>query len=603
MPDKTTSTIPTIKIPSVVTVKDFAQKIDKPVAEIITVLLKNGFLASINETLDFETIALIADELEFNAVEEKINEQKVDVITPEQLAEILEQEKEADKDLQPRPPIVTILGHVDHGKTTLLDAIRKTKVVETESGGITQNITAYQVKVNNRLITFVDTPGHQAFSKMRARGGGLADISLLIIAADDGVRPQTKEVIKNLQDSKSPMIVVINKIDKPGANIEKVKGQLTEAGILLEKRGGKVPVVEISAKNKINIDELLETILLSADILKITANWERQALGIILESHLDQRRGALVTAIIKTGVLNEGDSIIAGAVMGTARQILDFNKKRIMKALPGSPITIIGLDNVCKAGSVLQVEESRSVAKKKTKRSRLEVAGNLLNTKVDVKRINESMEAEDLPKLNIILKADAGGSLEAIKQVLETVPQNEVLLNILSEKVGNITETDVQLATASEASIYGFKVVAPSLINQAAKKNKVEIKIFEVIYKMIDEIKEQLSDLLEPEIVRTDLGQMKVLAVFRTEKAKMIVGGKIIQGKVTKDSLLEIKRDEEIIGKGKITQLRHAQDNIEEVKKGMECGLTYLPEGGLVKIKEGDLLKFYLKEEKKRKIE
>ncbi|MEA3273185.1 MAG: translation initiation factor IF-2 [Patescibacteria group bacterium] len=601
MSEESTSTIPTIKIPSVVTVKDFAQKIDKPVSEIITVLLQNGFLASINETLDFETVALIADELEFKAVEEKINEQRVDVITPEQLAEILEQEKEA-KNLQLRPPIVTILGHVDHGKTTLLDAIRKTKVVETESGGITQNITAYQVKVKNRLITFVDTPGHQAFSKMRARGGGLADISVLIVAADDGVRPQTKEVIKNLQASKSPIIVAINKIDKPGANVEKVKGQLTEAGILLEKRGGKVPVVEISAKNKINIDELLETILLSADIIKITADWERTALGIILESHLDQRRGALVTAIIKTGTLNEGDSIIAGDAIGTARQILDFNRKRILKASPGSPITIIGLDNICKAGSVLQVEESRTVAKKKTKRSQLEATGNLLNTKVDVKRINESMKTEDLPKLNIILKADAGGSLEAIKQVLETIPQDEVLLNILSEKVGNITETDIQLATASEASIYGFKVVAPSFIKQAAKKNEIEIKIFEVIYKMIDEIKEQLSDLLEPEIVRTDLGQMKVLAVFRTEKTKMIVGGKIIQGKVTKDSLLEIKRDEKIIGKGKITQLRHNQDNVEEGKKGMECGLTYSPEGEMTKIKEGDLLKFYLKEEKKRKI-
>ncbi len=592
----------TIEIPSTITVKAFAEKLEKPVPEIITALLKNGFLAGINETLDFETAALIADEFGFQTLEEKIDEKRVDILNPEQLAEILKQEKEKNENLQPRPPIVTILGHVDHGKTTLLDAIRKTKVVETESGGITQNITAYQVEIKNRLITFVDTPGHQAFSQMRARGEGLADISVLIVAADDGVKSQTKEVIKNLQKDKAPMIVAINKIDKPGANVEKVKGQLADAGILLEKRGGKIPVVEISAKNKINIEELLETILLLADILKITADWKRKALGVILESHLDQRKGALATAIIKTGTLNEGDSIIAGDSTGTVRQILDFNKKRIIKAIPGSPITVVGLDNVCKSGSVLQVEESRRAARRKTRRSRLEMAGNLLNEKVSVKRINESMEEKDLPKLNIILKADAEGSLEAIKQILETIPRDEALLNILSEKVGNITETDVQLAMASGALIHGFKVMVPSSISQAAKKNGVVIKISDVIYKMVDEIKEQLSDLLEPEIIRTDLGRMKVLAIFRTEKAKMIIGGKITQGGVTKDSLLEIKRDKEIIGKGKVTQLKHGPKNIDEGKEGMECGLTYIPKDGMVKIKEGDSLIFYLEKEEKRKI-
>lgn len=591
-----------IEIPSVITVKDFAKILDKPVAEIITVLLKNGFLAGINETLDFETAALIADELGFKATEEKIDEKKVDIVSPEQLAEILKQEKEKNENLQLRPPIVTILGHVDHGKTTLLDTIRKTKVAESESGGITQNITAYQVEIKNRIITFVDTPGHEAFSKMRARGEGLADISVLIVAADDGVRSQTKEVIKKLQKDKAPMIVAINKIDKPEANVEKVKRQLADAGILLEKRGGKIPVVEISAKNKINIEELLETILLLADILKITANWNRKALGVILESHLDQRKGAIATAIIKTGVLHEGDTIIAGDSTGTVRQILDFNKKRIIKANPGSPITIIGLDNVCQSGSVLQVEESRRVARKKTRRSRLEMSSNLANEKVSVKRINESMEEKNLPKLNIILKVDAGGSLEAIKQIIETIPQDQAILNVLSEKVGNITEVDVQLAIASGASIYGFKVIAPSSISQAAKKNGVEIKISNVIYKMVDEIKEQLSDLLEPEIIRTDLGRMKVLAIFRTEKNKMIVGGKITQGKVTKDSLLEVKREKEIIGKGKVSQLKHEQKNVAEGQEGMEYGLTYLPLGKMIKIQAGDILQFYSEEEKKRKI-
>jgi translation initiation factor IF-2 len=590
-----------IPLPKVITVKEFSEKISQPVAEVIKVLLKNGFLASINETLDFETAALIASEFQLEVTEEILDEKKVDIITPEQLTDILTQE-EAGADLTERPPIITILGHVDHGKTTLLDTIRHAGVAQTEAGGITQHITAYQTKTQERVITFVDTPGHEAFSKMRRRGSQIADIAVLIVAADDGVKPQTKEVVANILSAKVPVIVAINKIDKPDANPERVKGQLTELGLLLEKRGGDVPCVEISAKQNIGINELLETIILLADVLKIKADPKRHALGLILESHLDQRKGAVATAIIKTGTLNEGDSVIAGEAAGTIKQILDYKNKRLIRALPGDPVTIIGMERVCKAGAVLQVAESKLDARKKTKQSRLSIAKELANKKANVKKINGPLKEENTQKLNIILKTDTEGSLEALRQVLEALPQTEVQLNILVGRVGNVTETDVQLAGTSQSIIYGFKTVVPEFVKQAGNKNKIEIKNFEVIYKMLDDVKEAMENLLPPEIIRTDLGKLEVLKVFRTEKSKMIVGGKIISGKAIKGAFLEIERNEEIIGKGKVEQLKRNQDAVEEVQEGQECGITYAPDGNFVKIAEKDKFKFYIEEAKKRKL-
>lgn len=592
----------TIKIPPVITVHEFSERIGKPVSEVIRVLLENGFLATINETIDFETASLIAGEFEIETEQEKLDEKKADILSPEQLGEILREEKDG-KNLTERPPIVTILGHVDHGKTTLLDAIRKTNVAAGESGGITQHITSYQVRAKGRTITFIDTPGHEAFSKMRARGADIADIAILIVAADDGVKPQTKEVIENLLAGKVPMVVAINKIDKPEANVERVKGQLTEFGVLLEKRGGDIPAVEISAKNKLNLDELLETVLLVADILKITADSDRKALGIILESHLDERKGVVATAVIKTGTLYEGDSIIAGDSYGTARQLLDYNGKRIIKALPSSPVTIIGFDTICKAGSVLQVEESKTSAKEKVKRFAMRLGDEAISQKANAKKIGAVEKEGKAATLNLIIKADAEGSLEAIRQILDALPQDEIQLNVLSQRVGNVTETDIQLAQTSHAIIYGFKNMIPGILDKAAKKNKVEVRIFDVIYKLIDDIKSEMSQLLPPDIIRTDLGKMKILAVFRTEKSKMIVGGKVTSGKVLKDALIEIFRGEELLGKGKISQLQHNKDVVEEVKEGMEAGITYAPQGNFVRIQEGDALKVYTEEKKLRKIE
>jgi translation initiation factor IF-2 len=600
-----------VSLPKLIVVKDFADKLEKPVSEVIKVLLDNGFLANINETLDFETASLIAMELGFEVKKEKLDEKKVDILTPNQLAEILSEEAKKGDNLKKRAPIVTILGHVDHGKTTLLDTIRKSNTVESESGGITQHITAYQVEVDvkekskvkgdKRKITFVDTPGHEAFSKMRERGSGIADLAILIVAADDGVKPQTKEVIENLQKGKVPFLVAINKIDKPGANPEMVKNQLAEAGVLLEQRGGDIPFVEISAKNKINIEDLLDTILLLADILDIKTNYERNALGIILESHLDQRMGAVATAIIKTGTLNQGDTVIADNVTGTVRRMENFNGKKKIKSLAGEPVTIVGLDKVCKAGAVLQVEENKVTARQKAKRLSLDKEAAFLS-KADVKKINEE-DKQELPKLNIILCSDVEGSIEAIEQILQTIPNDQVELNILNKKVGNITESDLQLAQTSNAIIYGFKVNFPEILRQTAEKNKVKVKIFEVIYDLTNDVKKEMTELLEPEIIREDIGTLEVLAIFRTEKNKMIIGGKITEGKVLKNAFLEIYRSKELLGQGKVESLKHNQDEVEEVKAGTECGITYAPQRKMVKIEEKDILKFYIEREEKRKID
>ncbi|MBD3244714.1 MAG: translation initiation factor IF-2 [Candidatus Moranbacteria bacterium] len=590
-----------IKLPSIITVKEFAKLIDKPVSEVIKVLMENGFLANINETLDFETASLIAGEFGLETQEEKIDEKKVDLITPDQLAEILKEEKQKDENLEKRPPIVTILGHVDHGKTSLLDTIRKTETAAQEAGGITQHITAYQVKFKEKTITFVDTPGHEAFKQMRARGAGIADIAILIVAADDGVKPQTKEVIDNLKDSQLPIVVAINKIDKPQAKVEMVKSQLAEAGVMLEKRGGQVPAVEISAKNNINIEELLETILLLADVNEIKADYNRKALGIILESHLDPRKGPVATAIIKTGVLNQGDQILAQDVTGTARQILDYKGKRILSALPGSPVVIIGLNEVCKAGSVLQIEESRSLAKKKAKRIKLDYVSEVAKQQASVKKLNQE-ENEELKKINIIIKVDVEGSLEAIKQIIDSIDQTEILVNVLVAKVGSITETDVQLAMTSNAIIYGFKTSIPDPIMQTAQKNQVKVKIFDIIYKLIEDLKEEMTERLEPEIVRNELGRLKVLEIFRTEKTKMIVGGRVTEGKVINKAQFDIIRNKEKIASGVVEELRHNQDQVNEVKAGMECGITYVAKNKFSKIEKGDVLEFFQLEEVKKKI-
>ena len=579
-----------IKVPQSVTVKKFSELLGLPVSQVMTELLKNKILATINEEIDYETAAVIAEDLGFQA-EQDLEVSEKDTITLEKLIDICRREKESGKSLQPRPPVVTILGHVDHGKTTLLDTIRKTNVVAGEAGGITQHIRAYQVKKKGHVITFIDTPGHEAFSAMRERGVSIADIAVLVVAADDGVRPQTKEVIEYLKEKKIPTIVAINKIDKPEANIQRVKQELADNGILLEEWGGQVMNTEISAKKNLGIDDLLERILLLAEVEDFRSDTKRDGLAVILESHLDPKIGPIAIALVKTGTLKIGQDVVAGGSFGRIRKMEDYAGRNLTSAGPSTPTMIMGLNSAPQTNDILQVMSGKSVARLKSK----ELAGKLGSAKA--RSGKQKMEEGETKKFNLVLKADVQGSLEAVEQILATIKSDEIAIEYIGTGVGNITESDVKLAESAGAKIYGFNVEITPVAKRLAEASGTQIKSFKIIYELVQDVKNKMAELLPPEIVREDLGRLNVLAIFKTGKHDMIVGGRVTEGKIIKKSLIEIKRGDEIIGKGKLTNLQQNKANVEEVGQGNECGITF--EGDL-KIKEGDTLIVYKEEEKKR---
>lgn len=579
-----------IEIPNIVTVKRLSELLDLPVSKIITELMRNKIIASINEEIDFDTASIIAEDLGFETKEEEraLSEEQM---TLEKLVEICKKEKEKGENLKQRAPIVTILGHVDHGKTTLLDTIRKANVVASEAGGITQHISAYQVKKKGQLITFVDTPGHEAFSAMRERGVSIADIAVLVVAADDGVRPQTKEVIEYLKNKKIPTVVAINKVDKPEANVQRAKQELAENGILLEGWGGDVICAEVSAKKNIGIDDLLESVLLVAEVEEFKADFKRDALGVVLEAHLDPQKGPVATVLVKTGTLKTGQDIISGTAWGRVRKMEDFAGRSLDQAIPSTPVTIMGLNNVPNVNDILQVVSGKSIARSKSK--------ELEKSLEQKKGVKKSEGSEEIKKLNVILKSDVQGSLEALEQIIKEIKSDEVAVEFISTGVGNITESDVKMAQSANAVIFGFNVVATSVAKRIAENNGIEIKTYRIIYELIEELKKMMADLLPPEIVRTDLGRLKVMAIFKTGKRDMIVGGRVIEGKMIKGENIEVKRDGEIVGKGKLSNLQQNKQNTSEVNQGNECGITY---DGSVKIKEGDLLICYKEEVVKRKL-
>jgi translation initiation factor IF-2 len=584
----------TVKIPQSVTVKKFSDILGLSISQVMTELIKNKILATINEEIDFETASIIAEDLGF-IVEKDMETSDSESLTLEKLIEICKKEKESGKNLQPRSPIVTILGHVDHGKTTLLDTIRKTSVATGEAGGITQHISAYQVKKKGKIITFIDTPGHEAFSAMRERGVNIADIAVLVVAADDGVRPQTKEVIEYLKDKKIPTVVAINKIDKPEANIQKIKQELADNGILLEQWGGDVLSAEISAKKNIGVDDLLDSILLDAEVEDFKADSKRDGLAVILESHLDPQKGPVATALVKTGTLKVGQDITAGASWGRIRKMEDFLGKNLISAGPSMPVTIIGLNNTSKTNDIIQVASGKAAARSISMGAKEK--NNSAKEKLSKQKIYNKIDEEKIKKIKIILKADVQGSLEAIQQILSTIKSDTVAIDYLELGVGNITESDVKAAGNSEAYILGFNVEATPVAKRLAAGNLVQIKTYNVIYELVEEVKKLIIALLPTEIERTDIGNLKVLAVFKTGKNDMIVGGRVTDGKMIKGSLIEIKRDSEIIGNGKMANLQQNKINVDEVKQGNECGITF---EGNVKIKEGDTLICYKEEEKKK---
>ncbi len=584
-----------IKIPAVITVKKFGEVLNLPVSSVITELMKNGILATINEQIDFETASILAQDMGY-IVEEEILEEG-EKMTLEKLLELLKKEKESGENLQSRPPVVTILGHVDHGKTTLLDTIRKTNVAAKESGGITQHINAYQVKKKGKLITFVDTPGHQAFSAMRERGVSIADIAVLVVAADDGVRPQTKEVIEYLLAKKIPTIVAINKIDKPEANIQRVKKELGDNGILLEDWGGQVLSAQVSAKKNIGIDDLFENILLLMEVEDFRANQKRSALGIVLESHLDPQKGPVATVLIKTGTLKEGQDIIAGGAYGRVRRIEDFTGKRLPEASPSTPISLIGLNTTSNTNDILQVASSKSVAKARSSEIGQTHGQTDQGGQLSAQKIYKTIADEKIKKLNIILKADVQGSLEAIGQILGEIKSEEVAVDYIGTGIGNITESEVRLAQSTGAVLIGFNVETTPVAKRMAETGQVEIKIYKIIYELVADIKNRLVEMLPPEIERVDFGKLKVLAIFKTGKKDMIIGGKVTSGKVVQGSLVEVLRNSQVIGKGSLANLQQNKVDIDEVKEGFECGITF---SGETKIKEGDSLAFYKEDVKKK---
>ncbi|HEU0050693.1 MAG TPA: translation initiation factor IF-2 [Patescibacteria group bacterium] len=591
-----------VVLPAVVTVRDFAGLLNLPVTRVIQQLMKAGILASQNERIDFTTAAIIAEELGFQAKSEQANTEGASlemVQATDRLKTIMESEKK--EDLAPRPPVVVVMGHVDHGKTRTLDAIRKTHVMEGESGGITQHIGAYTVEKKGRKITFIDTPGHEAFTVMRSRGAKVADIAILVVAADDGVQPQTKEAINIIQAAKLPFVVALNKIDKPEADPNRVMGQLAEAGVVVESWGGKIPMAKISAKQGTGIDDLLDLVLLVADLEKdhIVANQHRLAAGTIIESHVDKGEGPVATVLVQTGTLHRNDFLgISGAAYGRVRAMRDWTGQPLDEATPGMPVKILGFKTAPAVGDIVEVPEDPSALEQKKLKSSRQVVETLTAAKVVT---GEQEETAKKTMLNVVLKTDVLGSLEALLGMLEKIKHDLVGVNVIQKGLGNITETDIESAANAKPSVvYGFNVTIPTTLESDARDKGVEVKLFKVIYHLFDDIVARLNALLPQELIVTPLGNAEVAAIFRTEPGKMILGAKVKEGKMIAGAKVRVWRGADPIGEGILESLQSGKSPVKEVGAGQECGLSFK---GKVKVLVGDRFEVYMEESKTRKIE
>lgn len=588
-----------LTLPSFIIVRDFAGRLDLPVTKVIQQLMKAGILATQNERLDFDTASIIAEELGFKATPEANKDENVveSVQAGDRVKEILENEKSEDS--VARPPIVVVMGHVDHGKTKTLDAIRSTNVMGGEAGGITQHIGAYQVVKKDRNITFIDTPGHEAFTVMRSRGAKVADIAILVVAADDGVQPQTKEAINIIQAAKLPFIVALNKIDKADADPDRVLAQLAENNVTTEAWGGKVPLVKISAKTGQGIDELLDMILLVADLNadKIVANPNRHAAGTIIEAHVDKGEGPVATVLVQTGTLKRNDHLgIAGAAYGRVRAMRDWNGKTLDDAPPGTPVKILGFKVAPAVGDILEVpEDPKTLEVKKVKTSH-QVASQMTATKV----VSDEEQTNKKKTLNVVLKCDVLGSLEALLGMFEKIRHDDVGVEVIQKGLGNVTEGDITRAENSQPSVvYGFNVVPTPQAASLARDKNVELKEFKIIYDLFDDVVEKLNAMVPPEVIVTPLGNFETVAVFRTESGRMVVGGKVSDGKIVAGEKTRVWRGAEPIGEGIIESVQSGKQAVKEVHGGQECGLAYK---GKAKLQPGDRLEVYHEEVKDRKV-
>lgn len=578
-----------ITIPETITVKDLSTELKKTSGEIIKKLLGYGILATINNEVDFDTAFLIAGEFGVTA-------HKKEVVTDEDI--LFDDSEDKEEELKARPPVIVVMGHVDHGKTSLLDAVRSTNVIEGEAGGITQHIGAYKVEINGREITFLDTPGHEAFTAMRARGAQITDIAILVVAANDGVMPQTVEAINHAKAAGIPIIVAINKIDVEGANPDKVKQELAEYDLVSEEWGGDTIFVPISAKKRINIDNLLEMVLLVADMKELKANPNKQAKGVVIEAKLDKAKGPVATMLVQRGTLDIGDTILVGSVIGRIRTMTNDKGKKVKKAGPSTPVEITGLAEVPEAGETFYEVKDEKTAKHLMERRKRQARDKALNatTKVTLDDLFSQIEKGSLKQLNIIVKADVQGSVEAVKQSLEKLSNDEVAVKVIHANVGAITESDVTLANVSNAIIIGFNVRPQPLAKDMAEKEDVEIKTYSVIYNAIEDVEAAMKGMLDPVFKETIIGNAEVRQTFKISDVGIIAGCYVTNGKVARNAGVRVLRDNVVIHDGKLISLKRMKDDAKEVAKGFECGIQI---ENYNDIKEGDVIEAYIMEQVK----
>ena len=583
--EKKEDTIKQLILPDTLTIKELADKMKVQPSVVVKKLFMQGKIVTINQEIDYDTAEEIA--LEFNCICD--HEEKVDVI-----AELLKEDEEPEGSLVPRPPVVCVMGHVDHGKTSLLDAIRETHVTAKESGGITQKIGAYTVDVNGQSITFLDTPGHEAFTAMRMRGAQATDIAILVVAADDGVMPQTIEAINHAKAAEVEIIVAVNKIDKPNANVEKVKQELTEYGLISEDWGGSTTFVPVSAHTKEGIDELLDMILLTAEVNELKANPNRKARGIVIEAELDKGRGPVATILVQKGTLKVGDNVAAGASHGKIRAMVDDKGRRLREAGPSTPVEILGLSDVPNAGEIIMAfdsdKEARNVAETFISEGKKKLLDDTKH-KVSLDDIFEQIQAGNVKELCIIIKADVQGSVEAVKQSLVKLSNEEVVVKVIHGGVGNINESDVTLASASNAIIIGFNVKPDNQARIVAEREKVDLRLYTVIYNAIEDVEAALKGMLEPIYEEKVIGTAEIRQIFKASGVGNIAGCIVTEGRITRDSKLRVSRDGKQIYEGPIATLKHFKDEVKEVKAGTECGIVV---EGFNEIQEGGIFEAYI---------
>ncbi len=582
-----------IKVNSGSTVKDVAEYLGVAIPEVIKKLMQLGEMATLTQTLNDDAVQVLADEFD----------KKIEIVHAADEAADEPEFDDADEDLEPRPPVVTIMGHVDHGKTSLLDAIRETEVAAGEAGGITQHIGAYQVHRDDKLITFLDTPGHEAFTAMRARGAQVTDIAVIVVAADDGVKPQTREAVDHAKAAEVPILVAVNKIDKEGAQPDRVRTEMTTLGLQPEEWGGETMFVDVSAKARTNLDDLLESILLLAEVEELRANPDAEASGVVIESKLDPGRGAVVTVLVNRGTLKVGDALVAGAHWGRVRALHDYKGRKVKEATPSEPVEVLGFDTVPEAGEYVRVVENdrkaRQLAGERGFRLKSEAQARRSQRTRSLATIFEDARGGNLQDLNLVLKADVSGSLEAFEDEIAKLPQSEVQVQVVLAGVGGITESDVMLAAASDAIVMGFNVRPVGEARQVADREGVEIRGYSVIYRAIEELRDAMQGMLAPEEVEESVGTVEVRAIFRASKVGTIAGCYVTDGKVTRGAKSRLVRDGTIVYDGEIESLRRNADDVREVAAGFECGIVLR---NYADVKEGDVIEVYDTRQVERKL-